>query len=610
MPSSNRPKDTLNKKASFEILINNKVLSNQFRVNSIITKKGINKIGRAFVEIFGGDYQKNEFLEVDDSIFELGNEIVINAGYDQSNTKIFEGVIESASVNLKKGYKNDSERSFLKIECVDKAIKLTNSYTNDLFEEMSEDDIINYVINKVDGLDSYIENIGANHDFFSKYDNNDWEFIVERAKINSMVVLNTNNKLSLVKPSFQKNSELTVSNSGETYSFSAKQQNENQIKKLTINAVDSFNNERLTKDVIEPNDKFTSFNKSDTSTLNFFSPDEVNLDYTQDLSLENIEKIGSSKLESIRYNRIIGESSFRGVPSLDIDSVVTFEGFGSLFDGEVYVTHVSHSVFDGNITTKISFGLTISLFNDNKLTKNKNFNKISGLHIARVSDIETDPKNQYRVKVIIPELKSINTNIWDNMADKGIWAKLSHLYVSEDSGFFFIPEIGTQVLVSFISDNPTQPVVIGCLYNNDNKPYKEFENTNKFKAIVSKNKMMIEFDEENEILNISTPKGNQISIDENNSEITIKDENQNEILTSSSGISLKSNSDIKLNSGGNIIFDATSGISINSSGGDVSISGTNINNDAKASFIAKGSATAEVSSSAQTTIKGSMVMIN
>lgn len=610
MPSSNRPKDSLNKKASFEILINNNVLSNQFRVNSIITKKGINKVGRAFVEIFGGDYQKNEFLEVDDSIFELGNEIVINAGYDQSNTKIFEGVIESTSVNLKKGYKNDSERSFLKIECVDKAIKLTNSYTNDLFEEMSEDDIINYVINKVDGLDSYIENIGINHDFFSKYDNNDWEFIIERAKINSMVVLNTNNKLSIVKPSFQKSSELTVSNSGETYSFSAKQQNGNQIKKLTINAVDSFNNERLTKDVVEPNDKFTSFSKSDTSTLDFFSPDEVSLDYTQDLSLENIEKIGSSKLESIRYNRIIGESSFRGVTSLDIDSVVTFEGFGSLFDGEVYVTHVSHSVFDGNITTKISFGLTISLFNDNKLTKNKNFNKISGLHIARVSDIETDPKNQYRVKVIIPELKSINTNIWDNMADKGIWAKLSHLYVSEDSGFFFIPEIGTQVLVSFISDNPTQPVVIGCLYNNDNKPYKEFENTNKFKAIVSKNKMMIEFDEENEILNISTPKGNQISIDENNSEITIKDENQNEILTSSSGISLKSNSDIKLNSGGNIIFDATSGISINSSGGDVSISGTNINNDAKASFIAKGSATAEVSSSAQTTIKGSMVMIN
>ena len=195
MPSSNRPKDSLNKKASFEILINNKVLSNKFRVKSIITKKGINKIGRAFVEIFGGDYQKNEFLEVDDSIFDPGNEIVINAGYDQSNTKIFEGVIESTSVNLKKGYKNDSERSLLKIECVDKAIKLTNSYTNDLFEEMSEDDIINYVINKVDGLDSYIENIGANHDFLSKYNNNDWEFIVERANINSMVVLNTNNNL-------------------------------------------------------------------------------------------------------------------------------------------------------------------------------------------------------------------------------------------------------------------------------------------------------------------------------------------------------------------------------------------------------------------------------
>jgi len=43
---------------------------------------------------------------------------------------------------------------------------------------------------------------------------------------------------------------------------------------------------------------------------------------------------------------------------------------------------------------------------------------------------------------------------------------------------------------------------------------------------------------------------------------------------------------------------------------DISINGANIQNDAKVKFSAKGSAGSEISSSAITTVKGSMVQIN
>lgn len=607
--SVNRPKDSLNKKASFDIIINGNNLGSSYRICKIVTKKELNKISRAFIEIYGGDSDKNEFKEIEDSIFDAGNEVIINMGYDQSNVKVFEGIIESCSVNLHTGYQTNPDKSVLKIECVDKAIKLTNTYTNEMYENISESDIIKKLVNNVKGLDSKVQNINYSHDYFSKYSNNDWEFILDRALFNGMVVINSNNSLGFINPSFEKKSELTVSNSGYTSSFQAKQKSENQIKKLIVNTMDSFNNKKISKEVNEPLNKMISSDNLKKSDLNFFSPDEVVFDYSYDLSYNEIDKIGFSKLKLLRLKRISGKSSFRGVPKLDIDSVVTFEGFGNKFDGDAYVSSVNHLLNEGQISTEITFGISDSIIKDEKLKKNNSINKISGIHIGKISDIEKDPKNQYRVKVVIPELKSINNNIWDNIFENGLWAKLSQSYVSKDSGFFFIPEIGTQVIVSFLSENPTQPVILGSLYTSDNRPYKEFNNSNNFKAIVSKNKMKIEFDEENEKLLISTHKGNEILLDDKKSEIIFKDANSNKVSISKDGISLKSNSDINLDTSSKIILNASSGIKLNSES-DILINGANIQSTAKIKFTAQGSAGTELSSSSITSIKGSMVQIN
>ena len=43
---------------------------------------------------------------------------------------------------------------------------------------------------------------------------------------------------------------------------------------------------------------------------------------------------------------------------------------------------------------------------------------------------------------------------------------------------------------------------------------------------------------------------------------------------------------------------------------DVNVEGMNVNHTASAGFTAKGNATAELSASGQTTVKGAMVMIN
>ena len=91
--------------------------------------------------------------------------------------------------------------------------------------------------------------------------------------------------------------------------------------------------------------------------------------------------------------------------------------------------------------------------------------------------------------------------------------------------------------------------------------------------------------------------------------IHLADQYKNEITMNDSGIALSSNKDIILKAKNSITMDATSKISITSKS-DVGIDGMNANIQAKVGATVKGNATAELSASGQTTVKGAMVMIN
>lgn len=91
--------------------------------------------------------------------------------------------------------------------------------------------------------------------------------------------------------------------------------------------------------------------------------------------------------------------------------------------------------------------------------------------------------------------------------------------------------------------------------------------------------------------------------------ITVADQNKNKVVLDNGGIELSSAKDIKLTAKGNISLSATGKVNIDAKS-DVAVNGTNVNVKAKVGAKVKGNATAELSASGQTTVKGAMVMIN
>ena len=237
--------------------------------------------------------------------------------------------------------------------------------------------------------------------------------------------------------------------------------------------------------------------------------------------------------------------------------------------------------------------------------------------IGKVKQLDQDPDNNYRIRVSLP--------IMQNDSD-GVWARLASFYATSSAGSFFIPEIGDEVLVGFLNENPADPVILGSMYNGTNKSPNDLTKDNYIKALITKALNKIEFDDENKVVTITTPGNNQAifsdkdksvtvqdqnsnSIVLNNDGITIKDKSGNKIVLSSSGIEINSASNVKVVASQNLNASATSNVDISATQ-NVSISGLQISNSANTSFKASGNASAELSASGQTTIKGAMVMIN
>lgn len=94
---------------------------------------------------------------------------------------------------------------------------------------------------------------------------------------------------------------------------------------------------------------------------------------------------------------------------------------------------------------------------------------IPGVLLARVvgpdsEEYYTDENGRVKISFLWGEQSTSGTD------KTSCWVRVSQVWSGEGFGSQFIPRIGSEVLVSFIQGNPDYPVIVGTLYNGQNKP--------------------------------------------------------------------------------------------------------------------------------------------
>ena len=110
--------------------------------------------------------------------------------------------------------------------------------------------------------------------------------------------------------------------------------------------------------------------------------------------------------------------------------------------------------------------------------------------------------------------------VWQEAgSEKTPWIRLLQPHSGSGKGFYFIPEIGEEVLVGFQGGNAEKPYVIGTQYNGKEKSgYADKENS--IKAVHTRSGHKLVFTEDESIL-ITDKSGNEILLDTKGSNITI-----------------------------------------------------------------------------------------
>ncbi len=217
-----------------------------------------------------------------------------------------------------------------------------------------------------------------------------------------------------------------------------------------------------------------------------------------------------------------------------------------------------------------------------------------------MKQINEDPDSEFRVLIQLPMITS---------GTDGVWARLAGFYASSGVGAYFFPEVNDEVIVGFLNDDPSSAIILGSVYSSAMAAPFTPDEQNNTKAIVTREKMKVTFDEEKKVITIITPSENQIVISDEDKGITLKDQNENSIKMSSSGIDIKSASNMTITANESITIKGNTGVTVEASGGDVSVKGLNVNCTADVEYKAEG-VNSQVSGSAMVKIEGAMVMIN
>lgn len=601
MTMAKSPLDNAIDRLTFSILVNGTEIESSTQVASISIFKEINSIPTAKIYINDGDPAKGIFNASENANFKPGQSIKIKLGYESKEEVAFEGIITAQSLKVS-NYSHKSV-SQLVLTCHDKAFKMTLVKKNLNFTKKKDSEIISSVISSAGLTSGTVTTTTFQHPNLIQYNVSDWDFILDRASANGLIVTCEAGSISAKKPESTGTEVLILDYGANIIDFKADLDARTQIKTAKYNSWDSASQKYATgTGTAIAGTGQGSVNADDLTTAGGNPPFVMNTSSPEDQSV--LKVLADAELAKSRYARIKGEVTSFGTNLGEIGSFIKLEGFGALFNGLTFITSVNHEIKAGIWKTTLGFGLDYKPYKPtNPLDSIKSVAKntaITGLHIGKVKKIDADPLGEFRVQVVIPIIEETG---------EGIWARMSHLYATNGSGFYFYPEIDDEVVVGFLENDPRFAIIVGSLYSKKNVPSSTPEKNNYTKEIVSKSKMKFSFDEDKKIVQIETPGGQKISLSDENKGITLKDQNSNSITMNDSGIVIESAKDLTLKSKGKITLSATGNLAATSKG-DLSLEGNNVSSKAKIALKAEGAASTEIKASGSVIVKGAIVKIN
>lgn len=544
-----------------------------YPIASVMVNKEVNRIPAATLIYQDGEASKQTFALSDTDLFIPGKEIEIKVGYGGKDETIFKGIVIRNSIKVRKN------GSLFTIECRDKIFAASITPQEKYYKDQKDKEIIEDILSAW----SLQKEVGATtykHPGLVQYHLTDWDFLLERARANGLLVAIDDGKATIKAPDLSQQPTETVQYGSSLLELDLEMDARTQPAGLKSYLWDYASQQLTPVEAKEP---------SGTLGGNINAKDLASSIKTKDTALKFNNKINSAELQpatdgllqQARLSRITGRANFQGTPKIKPGNIVALKGVGKRFEGNAFVSGVRHQIVKGNWTTDIQIGFQAPV----PAGPQAPAARITSLQVGIVTQLENDPEGEDRIKVTLPFI---------NSKEDGMWARVSTLDAGKQRGSFFRPEKNDEVLVSFIDGNPNYPVVLGGLNSSALPAPLKASDNNDEKGLVTRSQMKMIFNDKKKSFQLDTPAGKKVTLSEDADIVQLEDEHGNKITMNSSGISIESPKDIS--------FKATGAMTVEGKTADVK---------ASMGFKADGGGGCELAAgNGMTSVKGGMVKIN
>lgn len=562
-------------------------VSGQVQVLEIVVYQELNKIPYATIKLADGSAADSDFEIGNSGEFALGKSIDIQIGYNADDTSVFKGIIVANSHSV---YAN---KSTLMLTCKHESVKMTVSPKSRHFNDLADNDVVEQLLSENGLTDMDIPSFGTTQEQLLQANVTDWDFALGRIDSNGMACLIDGPQFKVFKPDPSLDPVETLTYGSNILAFKS----ESDIRSQAT-AVKAFSWDFANQSVLET--EGTDLSSASPGNITDSNIAEINgqefeIRTSGKFSNEALQGLADSKRHKQSLSKIKGKVSFPGSSGVKPGDWIMLEGLGDQFNGKAFVSAVQHELRQGNWETEATIGwqedFFTEKFNQSSISSSSGqFSRIQGLHIGIVTDI-IDPMGEGRVKVRFP---LVNPN------DAGIFARVATLDAGENRGTFFRPEIDDEVIVGFINDDPSQPVILGMVHSSAKPSPIDPEEPNDKKGYVSRSEIKITIHDGDKSIVIETPGGRKLTMDDTAGIVQVEDASGNVLTMDDSGIILDSPMEITLKAGSTISFAAPE-IAIKAD--------ANLSAEASAGLSFKSNGTTDVEG-AMVNIKGSLVKIN
>lgn len=563
----------------FTVKVDGSVVPRQHQLLSLTVSSVVNRIASARLVYVDGAAATGQFPLGDSGLMAPGRRIEILAGPANDMVSLFRGLVVRKQVKVR-----GSSATQLVVDCRHAAMKLAVKRASAGYFDQRDSEIIESILGN-SGISARVRATAHPHEQVVQFDVSDWDFILTRARVNGLLIWADGEGLIVQPPSTAGEVVCTLQFGATLLEFDAEIDARTHFESVRSISWDPAQQELLEVDGREPE-------LSGPGTLAAKELAAVAEAGSRELrhaalGAEEARAWANAEWLESRLNKVSGRAKCEGIASVVPGSVVELAGVGEHFNGKVFVTGVRHDYDSGQgWKTHVQFG-GASRRPPEELSAPPAgglLARVAGLQVGVVVSNE-DPQGEDRVRVRLPLVLR---------AAEGVWARISSLDAGAGRGHFYRPEIGDEVIVGFFAEDPRRPVILGMLHSSANPAPFKGSDDNHEKGYVSRAGMRLTFNDDTRVVVLETPKGNRFTLSEADELVTLADQSGNTLTMDGDGITLKSKKAISIEAGTELKLE--SGTALSAKGGT--------------ELKLEGASQAELTSSAITKVKGSMVHIN